>query len=226
MVGKLASNLPFLDAVILDQGLGWFCMKENGDLCAVYLGLALNGRAAGFHKGSWKERDQTSTERYLTGTMEQKAGSRGDEGRPRQENRPCSACVGLSALFTFSQLILVCFRSQADLRINISWKHECQELNFFGARLGARLLFRVLQFPPACLAEHSCAQLSITKVDQRWLDRSPSPIGAYDQQIWEKSVEQREIKGLRNKPKKTGHVKPDLIDVDLVRAQQPAQEAG
>uniref|UniRef100_A0AAQ5Y3Y6 PHTF1/2 N-terminal domain-containing protein n=1 Tax=Amphiprion ocellaris TaxID=80972 RepID=A0AAQ5Y3Y6_AMPOC len=32
-----------------------------------------------------------------------------------------------------------------------------------------------------------------------------------------KSVEQREIKGLRNKPKKTGHVKPDLIDVDLVR---------
>uniref|UniRef100_A0A8P4K2L0 Putative homeodomain transcription factor 2 n=1 Tax=Dicentrarchus labrax TaxID=13489 RepID=A0A8P4K2L0_DICLA len=35
--------------------------------------------------------------------------------------------------------------------------------------------------------------------------------------IWEKSVEQREIKGLRNKPKKTGHVKPDLIDVDLVR---------
>ncbi|XP_053109251.1 protein PHTF2 isoform X2 [Hemicordylus capensis] len=42
-------------------------------------------------------------------------------------------------------------------------------------------------------------------------------IGAYDQQIWEKSVEQREIKGLKNKPKKTGHVKPDLIDVDLVR---------
>ncbi|XP_078275859.1 protein PHTF2-like isoform X2 [Rhinoraja longicauda] len=42
-------------------------------------------------------------------------------------------------------------------------------------------------------------------------------IGAYDQQIWEKSVEQREIKGMKNKPKKTGHVKPDLIDVDLVR---------
>ncbi|KAK2110515.1 putative homeodomain transcription factor 2 [Saguinus oedipus] len=42
-------------------------------------------------------------------------------------------------------------------------------------------------------------------------------IGAYDQQIWEKSVEQREIKGLRNNPKKTAHVKPDLIDVDLVR---------
>ncbi|KAM8909799.1 protein PHTF2 isoform 3-T4 [Spinachia spinachia] len=42
-------------------------------------------------------------------------------------------------------------------------------------------------------------------------------IGAYDQQIWEKSVEQREIKGFRNKPKKTGHVKQDLIDVDLVR---------
>ncbi|XP_073665692.1 protein PHTF2 isoform X2 [Tursiops truncatus] len=47
---------------------------------------------------------------------------------------------------------------------------------------------------------------------------APFPtIGAYDQQIWEKSVEQREIKGLRNKPKKTAHVKPDLIDVDLVR---------
>ncbi|XP_048466321.1 protein PHTF2 isoform X2 [Rhincodon typus] len=42
-------------------------------------------------------------------------------------------------------------------------------------------------------------------------------IGAYDQQIWERSVEQREIKGMKNKPKKTGHVKPDLIDVDLVR---------
>ncbi|XP_017305703.1 putative homeodomain transcription factor 1 isoform X1 [Ictalurus punctatus] len=42
-------------------------------------------------------------------------------------------------------------------------------------------------------------------------------IGAYDQQIWEKSVEQAELKGIRNKPKKTGHIKPDLIDVDLVR---------
>uniref|UniRef100_A0A8C4RA05 Putative homeodomain transcription factor 2 n=1 Tax=Eptatretus burgeri TaxID=7764 RepID=A0A8C4RA05_EPTBU len=42
-------------------------------------------------------------------------------------------------------------------------------------------------------------------------------IGAYDQQTWERSVEQREIKGLRNKPKKSGHVKPDLIDVDLLR---------
>nr|XP_046191676.1 protein PHTF2-like [Oncorhynchus gorbuscha] len=44
-------------------------------------------------------------------------------------------------------------------------------------------------------------------------------IGAYDQQIWEKSVEQREIKfirlGLRNKPKKTGHVS-SLIEVDVV----------
>uniref|UniRef100_A0AAY4E8X3 PHTF1/2 N-terminal domain-containing protein n=1 Tax=Denticeps clupeoides TaxID=299321 RepID=A0AAY4E8X3_9TELE len=42
-------------------------------------------------------------------------------------------------------------------------------------------------------------------------------IGAYDQQIWEKSLEQAELKGIRNKPKKTGHIKPDLIDVDLVR---------
>lgn len=28
--------------------------------------------------------------------------------------------------------------------------------------------------------------------------------------------------GLRNKPKKTGHVKPDLIDVDLVRGERNA----
>lgn len=42
-------------------------------------------------------------------------------------------------------------------------------------------------------------------------------IGAYDQQIWEKSLEQAELKGIRNKPKRTGHIKPDLIDVDLVR---------
>ncbi|XP_076851784.1 putative homeodomain transcription factor 1 [Brachyhypopomus gauderio] len=42
-------------------------------------------------------------------------------------------------------------------------------------------------------------------------------IGAYDQQIWEKSLEQAELKGIRNKPKKTGHIKRDLIDVDLVR---------
>lgn len=27
------------------------------------------------------------------------------------------------------------------------------------------------------------------------------------------------LQGLRNKPKKTGHVKPDLIDVDLVRGE-------
>ncbi|KAG1949370.1 putative homeodomain transcription factor 1 isoform X2 [Pimephales promelas] len=42
-------------------------------------------------------------------------------------------------------------------------------------------------------------------------------IGAYDQQIWEKSLEQNELKGFGSKPKKTGHIKPDLIDVDLVR---------
>uniref|UniRef100_A0A8C7JJV0 Putative homeodomain transcription factor 1 n=1 Tax=Oncorhynchus kisutch TaxID=8019 RepID=A0A8C7JJV0_ONCKI len=38
-------------------------------------------------------------------------------------------------------------------------------------------------------------------------------IGAYDQQVWEKSLEQ----GMDCKPKRSGHVKPDLIDVDLVR---------
>ncbi|KAG7478465.1 hypothetical protein MATL_G00080960 [Megalops atlanticus] len=42
-------------------------------------------------------------------------------------------------------------------------------------------------------------------------------IGAYDQQIWEKSLEQAELKGIGSKPKKTGHIKADLIDVDLVR---------
>lgn len=34
--------------------------------------------------------------RYLTGNMEQKAGSREDEGRARQENRHCSVCLCLS----------------------------------------------------------------------------------------------------------------------------------
>ncbi|CAH2220785.1 homeodomain transcription factor 1 isoform X1 [Pelobates cultripes] len=42
-------------------------------------------------------------------------------------------------------------------------------------------------------------------------------IGAYDQQIWEKSLEQTELKGFYNKPKKMVHIKSDLIDVDLVR---------
>ncbi|XP_017264388.1 putative homeodomain transcription factor 1 isoform X2 [Kryptolebias marmoratus] len=42
-------------------------------------------------------------------------------------------------------------------------------------------------------------------------------IGAYDQQVWEKSLETADLVGLENKPKKTGHIKPDLIDVDLVR---------
>uniref|UniRef100_A0A4W5PU06 Putative homeodomain transcription factor 1 n=1 Tax=Hucho hucho TaxID=62062 RepID=A0A4W5PU06_9TELE len=42
-------------------------------------------------------------------------------------------------------------------------------------------------------------------------------IGAYDQQVWEKSLEQAELNGMDCKPKRSGHVKPDLIDVDLVR---------
>ncbi|XP_042365098.1 putative homeodomain transcription factor 1 isoform X2 [Plectropomus leopardus] len=42
-------------------------------------------------------------------------------------------------------------------------------------------------------------------------------IGAYDQQVWEKSLEQADLNGLDSKPRKTGHIKPDLIDVDLVR---------
>ncbi|XP_064328123.1 protein PHTF1 isoform X1 [Phalacrocorax carbo] len=44
-----------------------------------------------------------------------------------------------------------------------------------------------------------------------------SQVGAYDQQIWEKSIEQTEMKGFKNKPKKKGHIQPDLIDVDLIR---------
>ncbi|GLD62968.1 putative homeodomain transcription factor 1 isoform X2 [Lates japonicus] len=42
-------------------------------------------------------------------------------------------------------------------------------------------------------------------------------IGAYDQQVWEKSLEKADLNGLDSKPKKTGYIKPDLIDVDLVR---------
>ncbi|XP_037535245.1 putative homeodomain transcription factor 1 [Nematolebias whitei] len=42
-------------------------------------------------------------------------------------------------------------------------------------------------------------------------------IGAYDQQVWEKSLETADLVELESKPKKTGHIKPDLIDVDLVR---------
>ncbi|XP_013926172.1 PREDICTED: putative homeodomain transcription factor 1 isoform X2 [Thamnophis sirtalis] len=42
-------------------------------------------------------------------------------------------------------------------------------------------------------------------------------IGAYDQQIWEKSIEQTEMKGFKSKPRKKGHIQPDLIDVDLIR---------
>uniref|UniRef100_A0A8C8VMX0 Putative homeodomain transcription factor 1 n=1 Tax=Pelusios castaneus TaxID=367368 RepID=A0A8C8VMX0_9SAUR len=42
-------------------------------------------------------------------------------------------------------------------------------------------------------------------------------IGAYDQQIWEKSIEQTEMKGFKTKPQKKGHIQPDLIDVDLIR---------
>ncbi|XP_048354524.1 protein PHTF1 isoform X2 [Sphaerodactylus townsendi] len=42
-------------------------------------------------------------------------------------------------------------------------------------------------------------------------------IGAYDQQIWEKSTEQAEMKGFKNRPKRKGHIQLDLIDVDLIR---------
>ncbi|XP_047439706.1 putative homeodomain transcription factor 1 isoform X2 [Mugil cephalus] len=42
-------------------------------------------------------------------------------------------------------------------------------------------------------------------------------IGAYDQQVWEKSLEKADLNGLESKPKRTGYIKSDLIDVDLVR---------
>ncbi|XP_029359061.1 putative homeodomain transcription factor 1 [Echeneis naucrates] len=42
-------------------------------------------------------------------------------------------------------------------------------------------------------------------------------IGAYDQQVWEKSLEKANLNGLDSKPKKACYIKPDLIDVDLVR---------
>ncbi|KAF0034647.1 hypothetical protein F2P81_012405 [Scophthalmus maximus] len=42
-------------------------------------------------------------------------------------------------------------------------------------------------------------------------------IGAYDQQVWEKSLEKADLNGLDSKPRKTGYIKQDLIDVDLVR---------
>ncbi|XP_031727561.1 putative homeodomain transcription factor 1 [Anarrhichthys ocellatus] len=42
-------------------------------------------------------------------------------------------------------------------------------------------------------------------------------IGAYDQQVWEKSLEQTDLNGLDSQPRKTGHIRSDLIDVDLVR---------
>lgn len=69
-------------------------------------------------------------------------------------------------------------------------------------------------------------------------------IGAYDQQVWEKSLEQADLnvstshifengnhscfsptssrhrfQGLKNKPKRTCYIKPDLIDVDLVKGE-------
>uniref|UniRef100_A0A665XED6 Putative homeodomain transcription factor 1 n=1 Tax=Echeneis naucrates TaxID=173247 RepID=A0A665XED6_ECHNA len=53
-------------------------------------------------------------------------------------------------------------------------------------------------------------QLQTTMARIAWYQEK---IGAYDQQVWEKSLE----KGLDSKPKKACYIKPDLIDVDLVR---------
>ncbi|XP_064652103.1 protein PHTF2-like isoform X2 [Lineus longissimus] len=54
----------------------------------------------------------------------------------------------------------------------------------------------------------------------RTVDWYQKKIGTYDKQLWERSVEQKIIKGIhgmRNVPKKSGKVKAEFIDVDLVR---------
>ena len=42
-------------------------------------------------------------------------------------------------------------------------------------------------------------------------------LGVYEKQSWEKTVEQRILRGLSYKPRKTAKIQSDLIDVDLVR---------
>ncbi|CAB4004494.1 homeodomain transcription factor 2 isoform X1, partial [Paramuricea clavata] len=45
-------------------------------------------------------------------------------------------------------------------------------------------------------------------------------IGRYDKALWERTIEQKEIKVLEDLncvPRKTGNVKPELIDIDLIR---------
>lgn len=42
-------------------------------------------------------------------------------------------------------------------------------------------------------------------------------IGAYDKQIWEETVEQRILNGFSHMPKKSGKLKLDYIDLDVVR---------
>ncbi|XP_054712328.1 protein PHTF2-like [Uloborus diversus] len=49
------------------------------------------------------------------------------------------------------------------------------------------------------------------------LDWYHKKIGAYDKQLWEKSVDQRILRGVCAIPKKTARIKTELIDVDLVR---------
>lgn len=78
----------------------------------------------------------------------------------------------------------------------------------------------------------------------RALSLLPLQVGAYDQQIWEKAIEQTEMKvtfppprppgaalrparltallfpasqGFKSKPKRKGRIQADLIDVDLIR---------
>lgn len=47
-----------------------------------------------------------------------------------------------------------------------------------------------------------------------WYQRK---ISAYDKQVWEETVEQRIIQGLTHVPKKSGKLKSEYIDLDLVR---------
>ncbi len=54
------------------------------------------------------------------------------------------------------------------------------------------------------------------------LKRYQQRIGAYDQQDWERNVEQKLLEGLGGPvPKKTVKLLPQLIDVDLIRGEWP-----
>lgn len=65
----------------------------------------------------------------------------------------------------------------------------------------------------------SCRGLTQTDAKERdailWYQKK---IGAYDQNMWEQSIEQNQLKGFKRKSKKIEKIKPDLSDVNLIRA--------